>query len=250
MASNSALTLVNRILSTTGDYSALASLVGSPAAIADRIIDFLNIALSEVEQVSEWPELREEASFNGTGSAVEFIYVGASDVPPNGIGSVWIVGGDLLYELSGPQFDKVKAQAASGAVPRYFRRGYDSITSKPSVEIYPAPAAGTGNVKVTMYKRATRFVAGDDSATNKTELDDSLLIHGALMHMDAYDGMDRGYAPAYEKMKENAVMANTRNTLRVPLGEYVKWSKKVPGAWQDPVFRDSYMKEHPEYNIV
>ena len=62
MASNSALTLVNRILSTTGDYSALASLVGSPAAIADRIIDFLNIALSEVEQVSEWPELREEAS--------------------------------------------------------------------------------------------------------------------------------------------------------------------------------------------
>jgi len=35
----------------------------------------------------------------------------------------------------------------------------------------------------------------------------------------------------------------------VPLGEYVRWNKKVPNAWQDAVFRDSYMKEHPEYLV-
>ena len=254
MASSTGLVLVNRILSTTGDYENIADLTTSPAGIASKIIDFFNIIVSDMEQASEWPELRIEEAFTAPAPSgsnpTSFISVNTNDIPPNGVSNVWVVGGDLLDELSPSQFDKVVAQNASGTVPRYFRRSYDSATSKPTIDIYPAPVLNDV-VKVSMYRRATKLVITSPTGTpadgGTTEFDDGVLVYGVLAHMDAYDGVDGGYMNLYRAMKETAVSANTRNTLKVPLGEYVRWNKKVPNAWQDAVFRDSYMKEHPEY---
>jgi hypothetical protein len=249
MASSIALTVVNKVLSTTGDYSALPALTDSPANIAERVLDFCNITLADLEGASIWPALKVEGTFTGDGTTTAFTYLGAEDIPAHGISSVWVVGGDLLDELNTPQFDRVRAQGASGAAPKYFTRSF--VNNKPVVEIYPAPAAAS-TVRTTMYRRATplSYVASTTltpETWTTTEFDDNLVVYGALMHLDAYDGMDRGYKVLYDGIKTAVVAQNTRNTLRVPLGEYVRWERKAPGAWSNPLFVESYLKDNPEY---
>ena len=68
MASDTALVLVNRIFRATGDYTSVATVVGSPADIAERAIDFLNITLKDLARLIDFDVLA--ASFTGTGDGI------------------------------------------------------------------------------------------------------------------------------------------------------------------------------------
>lgn len=206
MASSTALTLVNKVLRLTGDYKAVSTISGSPANIAERIIDFMNLVLGDIENKANWPILRVNATGTGDGTNDIFDFTGSEDVRTGGAVSVWIAGQDRLDELTPEQFDRALTEGISGQ-PLYFQRGVSS-TGKLQVQILPTPANGDV-INMTAYAKATRLDAANDSST--TEFDDDLLVYGALMHMDLFDQIDRGYAALYKYKLNDAMSEFFRN---------------------------------------
>jgi len=198
---SSALTLVNEILLLTGDSSAITTISGSVGGIGERIVGFMNLTISAIERKANWPELRADSTGTGDGINNLFDLTGAEDVRADSAVSVWITGLRQIEEVTPEQYDIIIASQQLTGRPQIFQRG-SSSTGKLEIKIFPVPASGDV-INVSAYKRATRFTTTD---TSTTELDDDLIKYGTLMHMDAYDDMNRGYAALY-KDELNSAMA-------------------------------------------
>jgi len=204
--SDTLLNLTNRILRTTGDAKEVSTVSGS--LIAERITDFLNQVIGDVEQIANWPRLRVNAVGTGDGVNDTFEFTGSENVREDGPVGVWIQDIDPLEELTPSQFDAQLAQNNTGP-PLWFQRGVAS-SGKASVQINPVPASGSV-INMSAYKRASRFDSTVDTGT--TEFDDDILVYGALMHMDAYDGLSRGYASLFKNHMENKVLSVYSNRI-------------------------------------
>jgi len=209
MASSSALTLVNKVLSLTGDYLPTATAItGLPGYIGERIINFLNVVIGDVEKATNWPVLRVESSGTGNGTDTKWTFNGTEDVRVGGGVSVWIPQIGNLKELDAEQFNEIKALDSAGGNPRYFVRYVDAVSGKLGVEIFPAPLSGQV-INMTAYRKATRLDAAIPTGT--TDFDDDILVYGALKHMDAFDGMDRGYAAQYQNHLNDMIVSTHSN---------------------------------------
>jgi len=198
---STALVLVNDILLLTGDNAALTTISGSVGSIGDRIVGFMNLTISDVEKRANWPELRVNAQGISDGITGVMDYTGVGDVRADSAVSVRIDGQGLLQEVTPEQFDIIVAGNKVTGLPAIFQRG-STLGGALEIQIYPTPAVNTV-IDVSAYKRATRFTTSD---TSTTEIDDDLIRYGALMHMDAYDGMDRGYAALFKGSLDGAVL--------------------------------------------
>jgi len=197
---SSALTLVNEVLLLTGDYQQLTTIAGNPGNIGERIVGFMNLAISDIERKANWSELRVNSTGTGDGVNNVFDFSGTSDVRADSVVSAWITGLRQIGEVTPEQYDIIIASQKLTGQPQIFQRG-SSSTGKLEIKIFPAPAVGDV-INVSAYKRATRFTTTD---TSTTELDDDLIKYGALMHMDAYDDMNRGYAELYKDALNSAL---------------------------------------------
>jgi len=193
MSSSTALALVNDVLLLTGDYSSLATVAGAPGDIGERIVGFLNMTIADIEKKGNWPELRVNAQGTADGITDIMSFSGTQDIRADGAVSCWIADQSLMDEVTPEQFDSIVASRKMTGLPKIFQRGSD-VNGKLQVQIHPMPSAGDV-VNVSTYKHATRFTTSD---TSTTELPDDLLRLGALMHMDAYDGMNRGYNTLFQ----------------------------------------------------
>jgi hypothetical protein len=206
--SSTALTLVNRVLAVTGDYKSLTTISGSPAGIGARIVEFLNLTIGDVEKRTNFPFLRVNSQGTGDGTNDIFVFSGTEDVRFGGAVSVWLAQNGVAKELTPSQFDAVVASpnttsASTTSTDYYFQRGVDATTNKLTIQLYPTPPTGV-TINITAHKKATRLDSATD--TSVTEIDDDVLVYGALMHMDAYDGMDRGYSALYKNHLDEYVM--------------------------------------------
>jgi len=246
MARSNSLSLVNTVLSRTGDFPSLSTLLNSPANIAGKIVGMMNTSLAKIESVTAWPQLRITESFIANGGSTVFTYTGAEDISPTSIISVYIAGGDSLVELTDQQLDRVKSHT-NGTTPRYFRRSFipsNNTNSQPSIEIYPTPPINAV-ITVTYYARATRFSINSD--TSKTDFDDELVLAGALYYSDLYDGLDRGYKAIFDELLSLVARDNSRNTLHVTIDDWFRVASKNPNAWNDSLFIEAWQREHEEY---
>ena len=73
MASDTALNLVNEVFVLTGDYNKVATVVGTPADIAERVIRFMNIAVKDLARKIDFPVLESSSTGTGDGIQTEFI---------------------------------------------------------------------------------------------------------------------------------------------------------------------------------
>lgn len=198
MASDTALNLVNRIFRLTGDYEPVATVVGSPAGIAERAIDFLNFTVNDLTRLIEFDVLH--TSFTGTGDGSNFIFIssGITAAPDSAISAT--VDTNILEEVSRKRLHEIKAanELASTHQPTYFARLSDADNAL-GVEIYPTPANGA-DITVLAQQSPTLLTVTDTDTTEIT--DNDLLVLGAMAHMDAYSGMERGYMPLYEEAKK------------------------------------------------
>lgn len=201
--SSTALQLVNKVLRFTGSYKQLTAIAGSVGGIGERIVEMLNLVIGDVESRTNWAALRSDSTGTGDGSTTIFEFVGADDVREDGPVSV-TVGRNALQEMTVEQLDAVKATQAVTGQSKFFTRGL-SATGNAQIEIYPAPAVGDA-ITMSAYKRATRLDATLPNGT--TEFDDELLVAGAVMHMDAYEGQNRGYAQIYASLVDRRLLSN------------------------------------------
>ena len=219
MANSTVKELVNKVLRLSGDakpLTATETIDGSLGGIAERILEFFNVVIADVEMKTNWNFLRSDSFGTTDGINDTFEFTGADDVAAAKAVSVTIDGVGSLQELSPAQF---ASQLAIGTLttPTYFTR-QTSAAGKLQVQIYPTPPAGQ-TLNVTAYKTATRFVVGTD--TTVSEFEDTLLIYGALMHLDSYDGLDRGYAQLFGSHLANTLMTNFGNReYRVTMDSY------------------------------
>jgi len=212
--SSDALTLTNRVLRLTGDLPQItgspkqaAAIIGSVGGVAERIVEYLNLTIGDIERRRNWDILRVDASGLGNGVDALFDFGGTEDVRSYGGISIWITGQGSLAERTPEQLNELKAAPAPiSGQPIYFTRKA-GLTGKAQFEIFPVPSSGQ-MVNMTAYRKATRFDA--TVATSTTEFDDDALVYGAMYHLDAFDGLNRGYAPIYNdivlKMIEEATM--------------------------------------------
>jgi len=210
MASSTALTLVNKVLSTTGDYAELASIASGPAGIGTRILNFINLVIAEVGRAANWPQLRVNATGAADGITGIMEWSGSEDVRSDGPVSVWVATytQDPLEEVTPYQFDRiVGAKVYSGGPPAVFQRGVSSA-GKMQVQLYPTPALGD-TINVSAYRRPTQLVADTDT----TDFDDDMIVTGALAHLDLYDGMDRGYVAQFKDIKRQLYTQAYGNTM-------------------------------------
>ena len=207
MSSSTALQLVNKVLILTGDYQPLSTIANSPADIGARIVHFLNEAIADIDSAINWPQLRITATGTGDGTSDLFDFSGTEDVRFDGAISVWIPNVGRLVELPPQEFDSVQAENVIRGNPVYFMRGVGQ-GNKLQLQIYPVPANGQ-TINLTAYRRATRLDPAVDTST--TDFDDELLIYGAMAHMDAFDGMDRGYGPMFQKALYDAILKTYSN---------------------------------------
>jgi len=213
---STALSLVNDVLLLTGDYGALTTITGSPGDIGERIVGFLNLTISDIEKKANWHELRINAQIAADGINDTYSFTGTGDIRPGSAVSVWITSLSELDEVSPEQFDIIVASRKLTGRPVIFQRGSDS-TGTLQIQIHPMPSS-TDTINISAYKKATRFTTVD---TSTTELDDDLIKYGALMHMDAYDGMDRGYASLFRDALNSAIAQTYSNTnYKVMLESY------------------------------
>ena len=61
MASSTTLELANKVLRGTGDADQLTTISGSVGGIGERIVEFLNLTIGDVEKAVNWPFLRVSA---------------------------------------------------------------------------------------------------------------------------------------------------------------------------------------------
>ena len=191
---STALTLVNEVLLLTGDYQQVTTIAGNPANIGERIVGFMNLTISEIEKSANWPILRVNSKGTADGVSSTFSYTGSGSLNADAAVSVWIEGQGKLDEVTPAQFDEIFASTSITGLPSVFQRGA-TTTGLLEIQVYPTPTAGA-IVNVSGYRRATRLTTVD---TSTTELDDDLIKYGTMMHMDAYDGMDRGYAQLFKE---------------------------------------------------
>jgi len=209
MPSDNALNLVNKVLVATGDYAKLTTVVNSPADIAERIINFANITLADIGRNVDMPIVRDvfTATGDGTNSIWESTQANSAAFNINYV----VVGQSRLRELTVAQLAEARATRSMVGLPQVFaRRATGSGTM--SIDVFPTPSAGT-NIEVVSYKTPAQFTLSDTSTTEMNNIDD-LLVLGCLMHMDAYDGMQRGYAALYEKAKLK-LMQDTYKTTQI-----------------------------------
>ena len=199
--SSTALDLVNKVLLLTGDLTSITTIVGSTGNIGERIIGFMNLAISDIENRANWPVLRVNAKGAADGLTDVMTFSGTEKVGAESPVSVWIEGQKALTEVTAEQFDMIMAKTAVTGPPEVFQRGEDS-TGNLQIQIYPKPAQGA-IVNISGYKKATRLTNSD---TSTTELSDEHILYGALMHMDSYDGMDRGYAALFRSSVDGALL--------------------------------------------
>jgi len=201
MPSDNALTLVNRVLRTTGDYSQLATVVASPAGIADRIIDFLNITLDDLARKIEFPVL--ESTFQVVADGVNSIFISTINYASVASGVNCVVDGiGKLEEISRSKLMDMKAKPNNIGVygqPSVFAR-QAGVSGELALEVFPLPAVGTV-ISVLANLSPTKFTTIDTSVTEIANND--LLVLGALAHTDAYDGLERGYMALYIKAKND-----------------------------------------------
>ena len=205
--SSSALTLVNQVLLLTGDFSSVPTISGSVGGIAERIVGFINLTISDIEKKANWPELRVNSQGTADGVTGIMDFTGTETVKAGSAVSVWIPSIGALEEVTPEQFDIIVASGKITGLPKIFQRGASS-TGMLQVQIHPMPAAGTV-INVSAYKNATRLTTTDASTT---EFDDELLIYGAMMHMDAYDDMQRGYAALFRDSLNSEIAKLYSNT--------------------------------------
>jgi len=212
MASETALALVNRIIRTTGDWQVpLSTVVGSPGSVADRAIDFLNWTLQDLCKIIEFDVLH--ASFTGTGDGVnsEFISSGINAAPDSAV--TVTVDTNVLEEVSRRRLQEMRASNylvssnSTLSVPTYYARTSDANNAL-GVDIYPTPASGAA-ITVLAQQSPTLFTVNDASTTEIAEND--LLALGAIAHMDAFAGMERGYMQLYEDAKKRLWVNNYSN---------------------------------------
>jgi len=206
--SSTLLTLVNKVLVTSGDSSPVTTVTGSVGGIAERITEFLNLTIGAIENRTNWAALRVNASGLASGNDDVFDFIGLEDVRSGGAVSVWIANKGLMQELTPEQFDTQLALQSNTGNSLFFQRGTSVTDGKFQIQLYPTPANGDV-ISVSAYKRATRFDSAVDTST--TEFDDDILVLGALMHLDSYDGLNRGYAALYQDQLNSDVMANMSN---------------------------------------
>ena len=205
--SSSTLVLVNHVLSLTGGGKQLTTIIDSPGGIADRIVRFLNIVSDQINaKPVSWIQLRVNATGTGNGTDDIFEFSGAEDVPPSSVVSVWLPAYGRLSEVTARQFDDTVADPSiTYTQPTIFQRGA-TTAGVAQIQIYGVP--GNGDViNMSAYKKPTRLT--NDAST--TEFDDDILTLGALMHMDAYDGLDRGYASLFSDRLDLMVLEEMRN---------------------------------------
>lgn len=205
MASSDLKELVNIVLRTTGDLAELTAaqtVAGAAGGIGKRITDFLNLTVTDLEKRTNWPALRLNVAgtTNGTDNTYEF--VGTNDLRVGGNISVWVEGVGRLEELTPEQFDRFVAEEDTVGVPTHYQRGV-SPSGVLELQIYPLPTAGY-TLHASGYQKATRFDSAVDTGT--TEFDDALLVYGALMHMDLFDGMQRGYDSLFKNQIDTTMM--------------------------------------------
>ena len=205
--SSSALVLVNNVLSLTGDGKQLLTITGSPGGIADRIVRFLNIVSDQINaRPINWPQLR--VNVQGIGDGVEdiFEFDGAEDVPSSSAISVWLPAYGRLSEVTARQFDDAVADpAVTYTQPTIFQRG-SSTSGAIQIQMYGVP--GNGDIiNISAHQKPTRLT--NDAST--TEFDDDVLTLGALMHMDAYDKEERGYAALFNERLDLMMLEEMRN---------------------------------------
>jgi len=192
MASDTALNLVNEVFVLTGDYNKVATVVGTPADIAERVIRFMNIAVKDLARKIDFPVL--ESSSTGTGDGIQTEFISSiTTASPYGVVSC-TVDTYVLEEVGRKSLNEMRDSNAQSGVPQFF-----SVISGPSnelgVDIYPTPATGTA-IRVLTTLNPTLFTVSD---TSVTEIDaNDLIVLGAIAHMDAFAGMERGYMQLYE----------------------------------------------------
>jgi len=216
MASSTALDLVNQIIVMTGDYSKLSTVVNSPSNIAERIINFLNMAVRDIAKSADLPELRYD--FVGTADGTNFIWdVTGADVRPDSA-VVVTVNQYTMEEVSPGKLQMLRKEGSyNGGRSRFFARSASS-SGLLSVELYPTPANGD-TIEIVSYKRPTLFTVSDTSTTEI--MNDDLLILGALAHMDAFDGLNRGYIQRYEVERNRARTQRWKNQqIRIQPEDY------------------------------
>lgn len=217
MASDTALNLVNRIFRLTGDYSPVTTVVGSPSQIAERAIDFLNITLQDLTKVVEFDILN--TSFLGTGDGTNSVFIGTVTSADPGSTIVVTVGNQVLEEVTRRRMQELRTEvgAAYPYLPQYFTRVTDTAGNV-GVDIYPTPAVGA-IITVLAQQNPTLFTVSDTSTTEITNND--LLVTGAIAHMDAFSGMERGYMQLYEEQKKR-LWVNTfeKRDIRITTEDY------------------------------
>lgn len=197
MSSKTALDLVNEVLVLTGDYSKLTTVVGSPADIAERIINFLNITLQDLSRFIDFHDL--QATLTGTGNGTDSVWQAATGDPALAREITSVTVDKNVLEYVTPAFlQNARATILYSGQPRLFTS--TRLTGgELAVDIYPTPGASSV-ITVTTKSAPVLFTLTDTSTTNITGIDDALVI-GALMHLDAYDGLNRGYAGQYKEIK-------------------------------------------------
>jgi len=215
MPSDNALNLVNRVLRTTGDYQPLSTVVNSPAGIAERIIDYLNLVVEDLDRKIDWPVLY--SSFIGTGDGAMTVFM-SSGIPSSVNSAIsCTIDRHVATEISRKALLEKRAQFPTAHGEYYFYR-MAGVNNELGVDIYPAPANGS-QVIVASTQRPTRFTV-DDNSTTEIAADD-LLVLGALGHLDAYDGVERGYFQLYEAEKNRMwTYMNSNSQYRVEPESY------------------------------
>lgn len=216
MASKTLLELVNEVLLTTGDYSKLTTVINSPGDIAERIMNFLNMTIEDIERTADMPELRYDFSVTADGVNSIWDAPGPVDVRPD---SAVIVTVDKysLEEVTPGMLHAMKAAGTVAQPPKFFARNA-SPSGLLSIEIYPTPASGS-QIDIVAYKRATPFTLSDTATTEL--MNNNLLVLGALAHIDAYDGMQRGYMQLYQMAKQDMIAQRFKNMqIRITPEDY------------------------------
>lgn len=215
MASDTALNLVNQILVMTGDYEKLATVVGSPANIAERYIHSLNYTIDDLRNTIQFEELRYD--FTGTADGINDTWdTSGANVEPSAAVKV-TVDKNVLEEVTWGRMQELKATNPYPGQPAFFSR-LSTSTGNLSIQIYPTPATGQ-TINIVSSITPTKFTLND---TDTTEINDNtLLVMGAIAHADAFVGMERGYMQLYQAMKRERWVARNRNLdLRVQVEDY------------------------------
>jgi len=209
MASSTALTLVNRVLALSGDYSQLSTLSQSPADVAPRIVSMLNLVLDDIQKNIDFPSMKGQSV--GIGDGVESVFVATAGGRRAYNIEYVIADRAHLEEVTQEKLWSLKAATAMAGNPQVFARTA-TADGQLAVDIYPTPAYGQ-QVIVGCTVLPTKFTVSDTSATELNDVDE-LLVLGAMAHMDAYDQRNRGYSAMYEAMKKKT-FADTYKTQNV-----------------------------------